>query len=204
MNKKLYEKGQAMILSITMLGGVLVGISVIAGLLVIYQIRQVNDVENSARAFFAADAGLEWETYRIYVASTTAPTLSNGASFIPTSTIAGENIYIRAQGFSGDAVRALDSEFIAPIGITLFDTIDGNTQIVAGGTTALKWDSINAVYCTLTFDGTPYIVNPSNNNYPVDVSGLAVGDSKTYELTCTEGANTTAPSFVTLTIVEPI
>ncbi len=196
-----------MILSITMLGGVLIGISVIAGLLVIYQIRQVNDVENSARAFFAADAGLEWETYRIYVASTTAPTLSNGASFIPTSTIAGENIYIRAQGFSGDAVRALDSEFIAPVGITLFDTVDGNTQIVVGNDAALKWDSINAVYCTLTSDSfipPTRVVNPSNSNYSISLFNAVVGDSRTYELVCTEGTNNTAPSFVTITIVEPI
>lgn len=52
-----------MILSVLMLGGLLLSATAIAGFLTRYQIRQISDVENSAKAFFAADAGQEWVTY---------------------------------------------------------------------------------------------------------------------------------------------
>ena len=49
-----------MILAVLMLGGAMLGVTAIAGLLMLYQIRQSTDYENSAKAIFAADAGVEW------------------------------------------------------------------------------------------------------------------------------------------------
>lgn len=54
-----------MILTVLTLGGALLGATTIAGLLMLYQIRQGADVNHSARAIFAADAGLEWGLYNI-------------------------------------------------------------------------------------------------------------------------------------------
>ena len=53
-------KGQTMILTVLTLGGTLLSISLVAGLLILFQIRQSGDLANSAKALFAADAGVEW------------------------------------------------------------------------------------------------------------------------------------------------
>lgn len=49
-----------MILAVLMLGGAMLGVTAIAGLLMLYQIRQSTDYQVSAKAIFAADAGVEW------------------------------------------------------------------------------------------------------------------------------------------------
>ena len=55
------EKGKVMLLTVLVIGGLLLGASAIAGLLMVYQIRQSGDVANSTKAIFAADSGIEWE-----------------------------------------------------------------------------------------------------------------------------------------------
>src|SRR3989344_3151027 len=52
--------GQTMILTVLTLGGTLLSISLVAGLLILFQIRQSGDLANSTKALFAADAGVEW------------------------------------------------------------------------------------------------------------------------------------------------
>ncbi|MFA6407641.1 MAG: hypothetical protein WCV80_02975 [Candidatus Paceibacterota bacterium] len=191
--------GQAMILSVMMLGGVLISIGVIAGILVLYQIRQVNDVENSAKAFFAADAGVEWMTYGIYVASTTSPVFTNDASFISTSTIANGNVFIKVQGFAGDAVRALDSEFVAPLSIEYFRA--SPATVAVGGTTDLSWNSINASHCALIENGITIDPDISLSSTGKEVSPPGViGDSVLYTLTCSEVSGASVTSDITVTI----
>ena len=46
-----------MLLAVLTLGATMLGATTIAGLLMVYQIRQTTDFENSAKAVFAADAG---------------------------------------------------------------------------------------------------------------------------------------------------
>ena len=60
------RKGQVMILTVLALGGTMLGATTIAGLLMLYQLRQANDLSNSARAIFAADAGMEWAFYNLF------------------------------------------------------------------------------------------------------------------------------------------
>lgn len=55
--------GQVMVLTVLALGGTLLGLTGIAGLLMVYQIRQATDLANSSKAIFAADAGIEWALY---------------------------------------------------------------------------------------------------------------------------------------------
>ena len=105
-----------MVLSVMMLGGILLGVSTFAGLLMVYQVRQANDALNSVKAIFAADAGIEWRIYTIYKATSTLiepPVFSNGASvtssvdYVRTDT--GIDVVIRSKGFSGKVVRALET-----------------------------------------------------------------------------------------------
>ncbi len=55
--------GQVMILTVLAMGGAILGATTIAGLLMLYQIRQTTDLANSGKAIYAADAGLEWSLY---------------------------------------------------------------------------------------------------------------------------------------------
>jgi hypothetical protein len=57
------RKGQVMIISVVTLSGILLAAAAIAGLLMTYQLRSANDTVNSAKALFAADAGIEAATY---------------------------------------------------------------------------------------------------------------------------------------------
>lgn len=54
-----------MVLTVLTLGGALLGATTIAGLLMLYQVRQGADVNQSARALFAADSGIEWGLYNL-------------------------------------------------------------------------------------------------------------------------------------------
>lgn len=61
--RKAGREGQVMILTVLALGGAILGATTIAGLLMLYQIRQATDLANSGKAIYAADAGLEWTLY---------------------------------------------------------------------------------------------------------------------------------------------
>ena len=55
-----------MVLAIMALGGILIGATTIAGLLVYYQIQQATDITNSTMAIYAADTGLEWGFFDMF------------------------------------------------------------------------------------------------------------------------------------------
>lgn len=57
------QTGQVMIISVVTLSGILLAAAGIAGLLLVFQLRSANDAVNSAKAIFAADAGIEAATY---------------------------------------------------------------------------------------------------------------------------------------------
>jgi len=98
-----------MLLTVLVLGGTILGATTIAGLLMIFQIRQATDLANSAKAVFAADAGLEYGLYRFfqdpnYPTSYPQPfPLSNGAEFTETTT--GSST-IKSIGKSANSQRA--------------------------------------------------------------------------------------------------
>jgi hypothetical protein len=60
------HSGQAMLIAVLALGGAILGATTVAGLLTLYQIRATTDTANSAKAIFAADAGVEWALFDHY------------------------------------------------------------------------------------------------------------------------------------------
>jgi hypothetical protein len=62
-----------MILATLALGGALLGATAIAGVLMLYQLRATTDTENSAKAIFASDGGVEWALFNFYCSQTTPP-----------------------------------------------------------------------------------------------------------------------------------
>jgi len=85
-----------MLLTVLTLGGTLLGATTIAGLLMVYQVRQGTDLSQSAKSIFAADAGIEWSIYNVVCdtvgpvngkpcpISDAPPTFTNGASVAVT------------------------------------------------------------------------------------------------------------------------
>jgi hypothetical protein len=69
------RSGQAMIIATLTLGGAILGATALAGLLTLYNIRGATDSENSAKAIFAADAGINWTLYTYFDASSSPPAL---------------------------------------------------------------------------------------------------------------------------------
>lgn len=107
-----------MIMVIIMIGGLLLSATAIAGILMIYQIRQANDAASSAQAFFAADAALEWQlavTYAGYNGNENPlNSIFTSGSLTATSTVTpieGIGLDFVSQGFSGNTVRALETIF---------------------------------------------------------------------------------------------
>jgi len=60
------EKGQVMLMSVLLISSAVLGAATLAGLLVLFQLRQTADAEASARAVFAADAGMERALFEVY------------------------------------------------------------------------------------------------------------------------------------------
>lgn len=60
-------RGQVMLLTVLIVSGTILGATTIAGLLMLYQLRQANQFGQSMQAFFAADSGLEWRLYQSLV-----------------------------------------------------------------------------------------------------------------------------------------
>ena len=73
MKKTNQKNGQAMLIATLAFSGAILGATTIAGLLMLYQIRATRDSGNSAKAIFAADAGVEWALFDFYC-DATSPT----------------------------------------------------------------------------------------------------------------------------------
>ncbi len=129
------SSGQAVLLVVLSLGGALLGATAIAGFLTVIQLQQSGDVANSAKAIFAAEAGVNCALYD-YANSSTAPCHSytgttlhlSNASFADftcykddalTLTAACANpssTYILSKGVAGTAKRALLFTITVPSG----------------------------------------------------------------------------------------
>lgn len=111
-----------MLITVLALSGTILGATAIAGLLMLYQLRQSNDVINSNKAIFAADSGLEWRLYKFFKADNQTckecpdggacpgPSFENGASFQAACDSAGgaaTTTTVKSTGTSGNASRAL-------------------------------------------------------------------------------------------------
>ena len=135
MQKGNKRSGQVMIITILVLGGAILSATTIAGLLMLYQIRQTTDIANSGRAIYAADAGIEWSLFKWFCAAKGAcgadnainpPIFDNKAVFTVTTictTFTGEiltpcrpeddpfAVTFRSVGTAGNSTRALGLSF---------------------------------------------------------------------------------------------
>ena len=134
-------KGQTMILTVLTIGGTLLSISLISGLLMLFQIRQSGDLANSTKALFAADAGVEWylknqgllthpAAYDSIIGSTSFSPVpfTNGAAF---EVITESDLVAKVIGRAGNSKRAFLISVgsgagggASPLNLCLSDNID--------------------------------------------------------------------------------
>jgi len=95
------RRGQAMLLAILTLGATMLGATTIAGLLMVYEIRQVTDFRDSAQSIFAADAGTEWALYSYFQQAPGVPLpgtpLSNDSSQLGNNAV----VFVQCSDDSG-------------------------------------------------------------------------------------------------------
>lgn len=127
------NKGQSMIIATLALGGVILGATTIAGFLMTLQIRQTTNSADSAKAIFAADAGVEAALYEQFKGapppaflSGPGATLGNGASvnlkcydsatppFQEVSCGDGTVVLAKSVGVANTARRAFSVSFGGP------------------------------------------------------------------------------------------
>ena len=120
------NNGQVMLLTVLILGGVILSVSMIAGYITVQKIRQSSDVANSTKAIFAADTGIEWELYKcfkcnplIFCDSTCTALDSQKPSMGNNSTVSSSVVYddsgapqfIKSIGQSSNIFRAFEAQF---------------------------------------------------------------------------------------------
>jgi hypothetical protein len=100
------QKGQIMIISVMLITSTVLSVTVMASFLMLYHLRQSVDIESSAKAIFAADAGVEWELYReLKDANYPKPVFKNGAKL---ETVHIDADRFRSIGSIGRSARAFE------------------------------------------------------------------------------------------------
>ncbi|MFB6212306.1 MAG: hypothetical protein ABEI53_00600 [Candidatus Magasanikbacteria bacterium] len=129
---KSFSSGQVMMMTVIVLGGVMIGASVVGGLLLRYQIRSVSNSLSSAKSVFAADTGIEamaWCNFKSADCSAFEPSSvpeegcpsptgsfsDSSVCFEATSTLRADGSFlITSKGFSigrTSTTRILQTEF---------------------------------------------------------------------------------------------
>lgn len=110
------QSGQTMLVTVMILSSAILGATVLASLLVLFQLRQASDAKSSTQAIFAADSGIECiifervgETFNYdNCGASTQINLDNGASYV-VEDLGGDTF--KAVGRSGRAARAFEISF---------------------------------------------------------------------------------------------
>lgn len=103
------QRGQVVLLTTLVLSGVILASITVAGLLMLYQIRQAGNALQSTSAIFAADAGVEYELFRFLKnkCDYPAPDFKNGASLDSEIVFeASGDLVINSDGRSGKTFRS--------------------------------------------------------------------------------------------------
>jgi len=80
------KAGQALLMTVVLLGAMMIGTTVISGIVLVNAVRSATSVGFSSQAIYAADSGLEWELYQYFkpAESESAPVLSNSKARLET------------------------------------------------------------------------------------------------------------------------
>jgi hypothetical protein len=99
-----------LLLTVLLLSGTVLAATAVAGLLMLYQIRQTTNTADSAKAVFAADAGIDWALYqKLKNPVQPQPIFSNGAEVQVVFSPDGK--LVKSTGSAGGVSRAFELRF---------------------------------------------------------------------------------------------
>ncbi len=104
-----------MLIAVLSLGGAILGATTVAGLLTLYQIRATTDTENSAKAIFAADAGVEWALFNHYCGLANPPSCGPTGYPMPTFSGSGATTTVDCYIASGATSTCNDPNVVSAI-----------------------------------------------------------------------------------------
>ncbi len=105
------QKGIALLLTTIILSIVMLTAVFISNI-VLTQLRLAGDINDSAAAIYAADAGVEWQLYQIRQGVSIAlPSMSNGAKVLVVLTGAYPNFTIKSLGSYRTIMRQFEVSF---------------------------------------------------------------------------------------------
>jgi hypothetical protein len=137
--------GQAMLITVLALGGAILGATTVAGLLTLYQIRATTDAQSSAKAVFAADAGVEWARFSYYCDSIDTPARCSHGFSASVPTLGGSLATVSSTCYS-------DYNATTQVSCT-------NTTTVAAISTGMYLSSARAFYLGFSY-ADPITVYP--------------------------------------------
>lgn len=113
------SRGQALLLATIALGGVILGATAVAGVLTLYRLRAVTDIEHSAQAVFAADAGMGWSDYVHWVYQCPPPGPPCSGPPLPAFSDATVTVLCYGPGGSGGIGSAADCTATSTVSSTI-------------------------------------------------------------------------------------
>lgn len=166
-------KGQAILLTVLVLSGSIIGASAIAGYLMLLSVRSSTDLASSAKAILAADAGIEWELYRTFQDSNyQSPVFLNNATF--TATVDSASVQIDQSQVLDDVSVSADTGTqsftvgsgvinIAAATVKLSGSVPGSYLIQFNILLASDRTLIGSANTTVDLTATPSLVNVAFN-----------------------------------------
>jgi len=111
-----HSKGQVMLLTVLVLGGVILGASAIAGYLMMVKLRQATNVVNSTKAIFASDSGVECELYKYNFLNPQSPRVINCSALsfngdVGVTTQLLNSTYVKSMGRAFGSRRSFTIDF---------------------------------------------------------------------------------------------
>ena len=95
------RSGQATLTAVLSISGAVLGATTVAGFLMLYQLRAATDSENSAKAIFAADSGVEWALFNHYCAQEGRCSLASGESYATSTFSNGVSAVVTCSDATG-------------------------------------------------------------------------------------------------------
>ncbi len=104
-NKK-SQKGQVLLITVLILMSTFT-LAIAMGGMVLFELRSMINTNESVKALYAAESGIEWQLFTANKGNTDLPVMTNGTSYENDS---GPG-YIRSSGNSGRVNRAMEVTF---------------------------------------------------------------------------------------------
>lgn len=156
-------------MTIVILSSSIIAASAIAGFLMLLSMRSASDLTSSAKAIFSADAGIEWELFRVFKDSTkSTPLFLNNATF--TTVVDPASVQLDQSQILDDATVSADTgsqsftvgnniNNIRATAVKFGGSIPGSYSILFNVRLATDGTLIGSTNATINLNTAPSIVN---------------------------------------------